>query len=170
MVLPEPGRRAVFARPVISTYAGPATAYWLSRHGWEITLVERAGRLRTGGQDIDIRGAARDVMRRMRLEDAALRHGTGEKGTQFVDARGRAYAQFKLVTGRSFPRGAGSDFAGTVAGAADDAGLAVGDEVWGFVDGARHAGLSGRPPSTSWLRSRARPGGPARSVPSRPLP
>jgi NADPH:quinone reductase-like Zn-dependent oxidoreductase len=52
--------------------------------------------------------------------------------------------ELKLVTGRSFPRGAGFDFAGTVAGAADDvAGLAVGDEVWGFVDGARHAGPAG---------------------------
>jgi 2-polyprenyl-6-methoxyphenol hydroxylase-like FAD-dependent oxidoreductase len=86
--------RLKLARERGAGIAGPATAYWLSRHGWEITLVERAGRLRTGGQNIDIRGAARDVMRRMRLEDAALRHGTGEKGTQFVDARGRACAQF----------------------------------------------------------------------------
>jgi len=52
--------------------------------------------------------------------------------------------KLKLVTGRSFPRGAGFDFAGQVTGAAGDVGgLAAGDEVWGFVDGARQAGPSG---------------------------
>lgn len=79
--------------------AGPATAYWLSRHGWDTTLVEQAEQLRTGGQNIDVRGAARDVIRRMGLEDAALGHGTGEKGTQFVDAHGRVYAQFPVGPG-----------------------------------------------------------------------
>ena len=52
--------------------------------------------------------------------------------------------KLKLVTGRSFPRGAGFDFAGQVAEAAGDlTGLAAGDQVWGFVDGTRHAGPSG---------------------------
>jgi NADPH:quinone reductase-like Zn-dependent oxidoreductase len=40
------------------------------------------------------------------------------------------------VTGRSLPRGAGIDFAGEIVETADDVtGLAVGDEVWGFLDG-----------------------------------
>jgi NADPH:quinone reductase-like Zn-dependent oxidoreductase len=52
--------------------------------------------------------------------------------------------KLKLVTGRSFPRGAGFDFAGEVVEAANDVnGLAAGDEVWGFLDGARHGGPSG---------------------------
>jgi NADPH:quinone reductase-like Zn-dependent oxidoreductase len=52
--------------------------------------------------------------------------------------------KLKLVTGRSFPRGAGFDFAGTVAGAAGDVtGLVAGDEVWGFVNGARQPGPTG---------------------------
>jgi NADPH:quinone reductase-like Zn-dependent oxidoreductase len=52
--------------------------------------------------------------------------------------------KLKLLTGRSFPRGVGFDFAGEVTEAADDVtGLAAGDEVWGFVDGTRHAGPSG---------------------------
>lgn len=52
--------------------------------------------------------------------------------------------KLKLVTGRSFPRGAGFDFAGEVVEAAGDVtGLAVGDEVWGFLDGVRQAGPSG---------------------------
>jgi NADPH:quinone reductase-like Zn-dependent oxidoreductase len=48
--------------------------------------------------------------------------------------------KLRLLTGRSFPRGAGFDFAGTVAGAAGDVtGLAAGDEVWGFLNGTRGA-------------------------------
>lgn len=52
--------------------------------------------------------------------------------------------KLKLVTGRKFPRGAGFDFAGTVASAAADVtGLGAGDEVWGFLDGARSGGPAG---------------------------
>ncbi len=51
--------------------------------------------------------------------------------------------KLKLVSGRSFPRGAGFDFAGTVAEAASDVtGLAAGDEVWGFVNAVRNPGPS----------------------------
>jgi 2-polyprenyl-6-methoxyphenol hydroxylase-like FAD-dependent oxidoreductase len=86
----EPGHALICGAGI----AGPATAYWLNRHGWDTTVIERADRFRSGGQNIDIRGAAREVMRRMGLEDAALQHGTGEKGTQFVDERGHVRAQF----------------------------------------------------------------------------
>jgi 2-polyprenyl-6-methoxyphenol hydroxylase-like FAD-dependent oxidoreductase len=86
----EPGHALICGAGI----AGPATAYWLSRHGWDTTLIERAGQLRPDGQNIDIRGAARDVIRRMGLEDAAWQHGTGEKGTQFV-----VDGQTELITG-----------------------------------------------------------------------
>src|ERR1700744_500005 len=86
----EPGHALICGAGI----AGPPTAYGLSRHGWDTTLIERAGQLRPDGQNIDIRGAARDVIRRMGLEDAALQHGTGEKGTQFV-----VDGQTELITG-----------------------------------------------------------------------
>jgi 2-polyprenyl-6-methoxyphenol hydroxylase-like FAD-dependent oxidoreductase len=44
-------------------------AYWLSEAGWEVTVVERAGRLRTSGYPVDVRGTAVDVIRRMGLYD-----------------------------------------------------------------------------------------------------
>jgi NADPH:quinone reductase-like Zn-dependent oxidoreductase len=51
--------------------------------------------------------------------------------------------KLKLVSGRSFPRGAGFDFAGTVTEAAGDVtGLAAGDEVWGFINAVRNPGPS----------------------------
>ncbi|WP_018655961.1 FAD-dependent monooxygenase [Actinomadura flavalba] len=75
-----------------ASVAGPALAYWLGRGGWDVTVVERFERLRDGGQNVDVRGAGREVVRRMGLEDAALAAGTGETGTEIVDDSGRSLA------------------------------------------------------------------------------
>ncbi|GAA4997520.1 FAD-dependent monooxygenase [Streptomyces hyderabadensis] len=45
--------------------AGCALAFWLNRHGYGVTVVERAGTLRSGGYPIDVRGTALDVVERM---------------------------------------------------------------------------------------------------------
>ena len=45
--------------------ARPALAYWLKRHGFTPTVVERAPEPRYGGYKVDIRGAALDVAQRM---------------------------------------------------------------------------------------------------------
>jgi 2-polyprenyl-6-methoxyphenol hydroxylase-like FAD-dependent oxidoreductase len=39
-----------------ASIAGPALAYWLNHYGWRTTIVERAPRLRTGGQNVDLHG------------------------------------------------------------------------------------------------------------------
>jgi 2-polyprenyl-6-methoxyphenol hydroxylase-like FAD-dependent oxidoreductase len=87
-----------------ASIAGPALAHQLAARGWEVTVVERADGLRVEGQNIDVRGAAREVLRRTGLEDAVRAAGTGELGTEFVDARGRALATFPA--GRSDTDGA----------------------------------------------------------------
>ncbi|GAA2503458.1 FAD-dependent monooxygenase [Winogradskya humida] len=77
-----------------ASIAGPSLAYWLNAAGWRTTVVERAGRLRAEGQNIDVRGAAREVLRRMGIEDEVLAANTGERGTRFVDEKGRVRAAF----------------------------------------------------------------------------
>jgi 2-polyprenyl-6-methoxyphenol hydroxylase-like FAD-dependent oxidoreductase len=77
-----------------ASIAGPALAFWLARYGWEATVVERAPAFRDGGQNIDVRGAAREVLRRAGLEDAVKAATTGELGTRFVDRGGRVVAEF----------------------------------------------------------------------------
>lgn len=74
--------------------AGPALAHWLGRHGTQATLVERAPALREGGQTVDLRGAGRDVARRMGLERTLQDHATHEEGVRFVDAANRTEAAF----------------------------------------------------------------------------
>lgn len=74
--------------------AGPTLAWWLPRHGWDVTVVERAPGIRTAGQNVDVRGAAREVVRRMGLDDELAARGTGEVGTRFVDGQGHTIAAF----------------------------------------------------------------------------
>ena len=47
--------------------AGPATAFWLQRYGFDVTLVERAPEVRMGGYPIDVRGSAIRVVEKMGL-------------------------------------------------------------------------------------------------------
>ncbi|GHE08417.1 FAD-dependent monooxygenase [Klenkia taihuensis] len=81
-----------------ASVAGPTTASWLARAGHDVTVVERADSLRDEGQNIDVRGAAREVLRRMGLEEAALAHGTGEQGTVLLGEGGRELARFPAST------------------------------------------------------------------------
>ncbi len=76
-----------------ASIAGNTAALCLGRRGFDVTVVEKAPGFRDGGQNVDVRGVGREVLRRMGLERAALDGGTGEEGTAWVDARGRAAAQ-----------------------------------------------------------------------------
>ncbi|MFJ4971604.1 FAD-dependent monooxygenase [Streptomyces sp. NPDC088755] len=84
-----------------ASIAGPALAYWLARYGWQPVVVERAGAVRTAGQNIDVRGAGREVTRMMGIESAIAAADTGELGTCFVGADGRTRAQFPAGTADS---------------------------------------------------------------------
>ncbi|MFD6463844.1 FAD-dependent monooxygenase, partial [Streptomyces roseolus] len=75
-----------------ASVAGPALAYWLHHYGFEPTIVERAPRLRTGGQAIDVLGTATEVIRRMGLLDRVHEYSTGKRGTSYVDAAGKVRA------------------------------------------------------------------------------
>jgi 2-polyprenyl-6-methoxyphenol hydroxylase-like FAD-dependent oxidoreductase len=75
-----------------SSIAGPSTAYWLSKLGYQITLLERAPSLRTGGQAVDIRTSGVTVMRKIPGLEASVRAAsTGETGVSLVSSSGRSY-------------------------------------------------------------------------------
>ncbi|MFJ3379623.1 FAD-dependent monooxygenase [Curtobacterium sp. NPDC090217] len=76
-----------------ASIAGLSVAYWLRRTGWQVTVVERADSFRDGGQNVDVRGVARDVLRRMGLFDAVKAKNTTETGTVLVDADGKVTAE-----------------------------------------------------------------------------
>lgn len=85
--------------------AGPTLAFWLARAGAHVTIVERAPTLRAVGQNVDLRGAGLEVIRRMGLEDTVQQNTTNEEGFAFVDANNRIRAQFgvdRSGKGKSF--------------------------------------------------------------------
>ncbi|MGI4737381.1 MAG: FAD-dependent monooxygenase [Janthinobacterium lividum] len=77
-----------------ASIAGPALAWWLQRFGLRVTVVERAPAFREGGQNIDVRGAGREVLARMGLLQAVKDAGTGETGLAFVDEHNEVVAEF----------------------------------------------------------------------------
>uniref|UniRef100_UPI003F494069 FAD-dependent monooxygenase n=1 Tax=Nocardia suismassiliense TaxID=2077092 RepID=UPI003F494069 len=71
-----------------ASIAGPALAHWLRRWGAAVTVVERAPALRPGGQAVDARGVAKEVIRRMGLDAAVRAACTDTAGAYTVDADG----------------------------------------------------------------------------------
>ncbi|WP_394620224.1 FAD-dependent monooxygenase [Lentzea sp. JNUCC 0626] len=129
-----------------ASIAGLSAAFWLRRTGWEVTVLERAGAFRDGGQNVDVRGTARDVLTRMGLFDAVKAQNTTETGTVFVDSSGRVLAELPDAG----PDGATAelevlrgDFAATILRALPDGvEIVYGDTVSGVEDGSEHITVS----------------------------
>ena len=73
-----------------ASIAGPVLAYWLDRYGFDVTVVERASAVRSGGYPIDIRGTAIDVVERMGLLPAVHAAHIASRSLTFVNANGGA--------------------------------------------------------------------------------
>ena len=76
--------------------AGPALAHQLAARGWQTTVVERFPQRRDEGHNIDVRGAAREVARRMGIEDDIRAANTTEIGMRFINDDGSAAASFPM--------------------------------------------------------------------------
>ncbi|MDX6234360.1 MAG: hypothetical protein QOH68_3465, partial [Nocardioidaceae bacterium] len=78
-----------------ASIAGPALAHWLHRRGAEVTVVEQAPGLRPGGQAVDARGVAKEVIRRMGLDAAVRAACTDTAGAYTVDVDGNVLETFR---------------------------------------------------------------------------
>lgn len=76
-----------------ASIAGLSAAFWLRRAGWRVTVIERANAFRDGGQNVDVRGIAREVLTRMGLFDAVKAQNTTEMGTVLVTSTGKVRAE-----------------------------------------------------------------------------
>ena len=52
-----------------ASFAGLSSAYWMKQLGYDVTIVEIAPGLRTGGTAVDIRGNTVDIVKRMGIFD-----------------------------------------------------------------------------------------------------
>jgi 2-polyprenyl-6-methoxyphenol hydroxylase-like FAD-dependent oxidoreductase len=79
-----------------ASIAGPTAAFWLARHGFSVTVVERAPRLRTGGNGVDVRGEAVEVAERMGIMGRIRAVATDVIGTSFVNSANRSVARIDM--------------------------------------------------------------------------
>ncbi|TDE15597.1 FAD-dependent monooxygenase [Dyadobacter psychrotolerans] len=79
-----------------ASISGPTLAYWLHKYAFEVTLVERAAELRLGGQNIDVKGPALEVVRKMNLEEEIRAANTTEIGIRFVNVKNEIIAEFPV--------------------------------------------------------------------------
>lgn len=82
---------------------GPALALQLEAKGWDTTVIERYPARRDEGQNVDIRGAARDVIRRMGIDAEVRAANTTEVGMRFLRADGSTAASFPVSPGTDGP-------------------------------------------------------------------
>jgi 2-polyprenyl-6-methoxyphenol hydroxylase-like FAD-dependent oxidoreductase len=76
-----------------ASIAGPALAFWLTKYGFSVTVVERAPALRPGGYAVDFRGTAMRVLERMGLVDAVKEYETRSGSITMVDKDNRLQAR-----------------------------------------------------------------------------
>lgn len=90
-----------------ASIAGPALAYWLLKIDYQVTLVERAPAPRPGGQAIDIRGPALDVIAAMGLGERVAARRTRLKGMTALDRAGNEIERSfeRTATGGRFDSG-----------------------------------------------------------------
>jgi 2-polyprenyl-6-methoxyphenol hydroxylase-like FAD-dependent oxidoreductase len=76
--------------------AGPSLAYWLTRGGYQVVVVEIHDGIRPGGQTVDLRGAGRAVVERMGLLDQMRGRALDQRGIAWVRADGRRRAEMAV--------------------------------------------------------------------------
>ncbi|QQQ77332.1 FAD-dependent monooxygenase [Saccharothrix sp. 6-C] len=83
--------------------AGTALAHWLRHHGFSVTVLERAPGPRQGGQAVDVRGVALDVVDRMGLGERVRAARTRMRGMSVLDGEGNELfrsEEYALSSGR----------------------------------------------------------------------
>jgi 2-polyprenyl-6-methoxyphenol hydroxylase-like FAD-dependent oxidoreductase len=78
-----------------ASIAGPALAHCLRQYGFEVTVVERAPALRPGGQAVDLRGVAKDVVRRMGLDAQVRAARTNTLGMSIVNGDNKRIGEMR---------------------------------------------------------------------------
>lgn len=68
--------------------AGPAVCYWLRRFGFSPTLIEKSASIRKGGQAVDIRGVAVDIVKKMGIHGQICNMRTQIELGRHVDSKG----------------------------------------------------------------------------------
>jgi len=86
-----------------ASFAGLATAFWLNRLGYQVTIVEVASGLRRGGTPVDIEGETIGILERMGMFEAVRARALPPRAFAFKDAEDRTLGSFGVGTGSENP-------------------------------------------------------------------
>lgn len=75
--------------------AGPAVCYWLQRFGFYPVLMEKSSCIRKGGQGVDIRGVAVDIVKKMGIHEQTCKMRTTGKYGRQIDVTGKTLHEEK---------------------------------------------------------------------------
>jgi 2-polyprenyl-6-methoxyphenol hydroxylase-like FAD-dependent oxidoreductase len=76
-----------------ASFAGLATAFWMRRLGYAVTVVEIGKGLKMGGSPVDIKGDTVDIVKRMGLLERIQASSLKAKGIDFLDVEGTRIAK-----------------------------------------------------------------------------
>jgi 2-polyprenyl-6-methoxyphenol hydroxylase-like FAD-dependent oxidoreductase len=79
-----------------ASIAGLTAAHWLTGYGFAVTVAERATAPRIGGNGVDVRGLAVQVVERMGLTEQVRAAAADVRAMQFVDGAGRTTASIRI--------------------------------------------------------------------------
>jgi len=82
-----------------ASFAGLATAFWMKRLGYAVTVVEIAKSLKTGGSPVDIKEGTVDIVKRMGLLEQIQASSLKAKAINFLDVEGVRIAKLPAQAG-----------------------------------------------------------------------
>jgi len=71
-----------------ASFAGLATAFWMNRFGYKVTVVEIGKGLKMGGSPVDIKEGTVNIVKRMGLFERIQASSLKAKGIDFLDVEG----------------------------------------------------------------------------------
>lgn len=82
-----------------ASFSGLATAFWMNRLGYTVTVVEIGKGLKTGGSPVDIKEGTVDIVKRMGLLDRIQASSLKAKAIDFLDVEGVKIARMPPQAG-----------------------------------------------------------------------
>lgn len=126
--------------------AGPTLAYRLQKSGHEVTIVEHAPELRSGGYLVDFWGAGFNVAEKMGIVPELRRRGYVMTEARAVNRDGRKVASFKpeaiMESEERYLSLARSDLSAVIYGAIGSVELILGDTVGALEDDGNRVRVS----------------------------
>jgi 2-polyprenyl-6-methoxyphenol hydroxylase-like FAD-dependent oxidoreductase len=81
-----------------ASFAGLATAYWMTKLGYRVTVIELASGLRRGGTPVDIEGETIEILSRMGMMEAVRAKALPPRDLEFKDGEDATLGGLKATS------------------------------------------------------------------------